>query len=503
VTSVPATVPAPRARGRVVGWLVVLAVVGAVVAIYVLDPFGSGSPSGAGAVDNEYPTSLATVEQHTISSQTSVSATLGYADASTISVPAGTAPASVTQAQQAVTTAQSQLSSAEATQSADQVSLEQARATLAADAAKQAVDCRGDNAAQAASAGGNGSGGSGSGACAADAQAVSTGQQAVTGDEAKVAADARQVSSAQTALASAQANLATAAASASAYGQGSTFTFLPAAGQVIRRGQALYGVNGAPVVLLYGATTPWRAFVPGMAPGRDVGELNANLEALGYGRDLGGTTFTSDTASAIGALQAARGLPRTGTLALGSVVFEPGPVRVTTVTPAVGSAVQAGPVLGITSLRRVVTIALDAAQQSSVAVGDPVVITLPDNSTTPGKVTKVGTVATAPSSSDQGGGGGGNPTIEVDVTPTHPAATGRLDQAPVQVSIITASARNALVVPVNALLALANGGYAVEVADASGHHLVAIELGLFDDADGSVQVTGDVRPGERVVIPGE
>jgi hypothetical protein len=179
-------------------------------------------------------------------------------------------------------------------------------------------------------------------------------------------------------------------------------------------------------------------------------------------------------------------------------------VRVTSVTPTLGSAVQAGPVLGITSTRRVVTIALDAAQQSSVAVGDPVVITLPDNSDTPGKVTFVGTVATTPSSSGQDNGGGGNttPTIEVDVTPTHPAATGRLDQAPVNVSIVTGSVRNALVVPVNALLALANGGYAVEVASGGGRHLVGVQLGLFDDADGLVQVTGSgLAPGQRVVVP--
>jgi multidrug efflux pump subunit AcrA (membrane-fusion protein) len=485
-----------------VGGLVTLLVVGAVVAILVLDPFGATSPSGAGAVDNAYPTSLAAIERHTISSRTSVSATLGYAGASTVSVPAGTAPTSVTQAQQAVTSAESQLVTAQATQSADRIALEQALATLAADTAKQAVDCGGDNAAQAVSAGGNGSSGSASGACAADAQAVATAQQAVTADEAKAAGDARQVAAAQTSLTSARTNLAIATASATAYGQGSTFTSLPETGQVIRRGQPLYGVNGAPVVLLYGSTTAWRAFVPGMPPGRDVAELNANLDALGDGRDLGGNVFTSATAAAIETFQAGRGLPRTGSLALGSVVFEPGPVRVTSVTPAAGSAVQAGPVLGITSLRRVVTIALDAAQQSSVAVGDPVVITLPDDSTTPGKVTSVGTVATTPSSSGADNGGGGSPTIEVDVSPTHPAATGRLDQAPVQVSIITASVRKAIVVPVNALLALAGGGYAVELADASGHHLVGVELGLFDDADGTVQVTGsDLSAGQRVVIP--
>ena len=165
----------------------------------------------------------------------------------------------------------------------------------------------------------------------------------------------------------------------------------------------------------------------------------------------------------------------------------------------------------VRSTVRRVTIALDASQQSELKVGDPVTITLPDNSTTPGKVSFVGSVATTPStpsSSDQGGGGGGGPstpTIEVDVTPTDPAATGHLDEAPVNVSITTASVKSAIVVPVNALLALASGGYAVEAVGAGGtHHLVGVQLGLFDDADGLVQITSaGLSPGRRVVVPGQ
>jgi hypothetical protein len=183
------------------------------------------------------------------------------------------------------------------------------------------------------------------------------------------------------------------------------------------------------------------------------------------------------------------------------VVFEPRAVRVTSVTPTEGSPVQSGPVLGITSTRRVVTIALDASQQTSIKVGDRVLITLPDNSTTPGHVSYVGTVATVPS--DNGGDGSSSPTIEVDVTAERPAATGRLDQAPVDVSITTASVSDVLAVPVNALVALANGGYAVEVVAASGaRRLIAVSIGLFDDAEGMVQVSGSaLSAGQRVVVP--
>ena len=179
----------------------------------------------------------------------------------------------------------------------------------------------------------------------------------------------------------------------------------------------------------------------------------------------------------------------TGELLLGSVVFEPGAVRVTSVTPTVGQTVMPGPVLAITSTARQVKVALDAAQQASVKVGDQVTITLPDNQTTPGRITYVSSVATSPSSS-KGGEEESAPTIEVDATPTDPAATGHLDQAPVNVSITTESINDVLVVPVDALLALAGGGYAVEVAEGGVHRLVAVTLGLFDDADGLVQVSG-------------
>jgi len=118
-----------------------------------------------------------------------------------------------------------------------------------------------------------------------------------------------------------------------------------------------------------------------MSAGADVAELNRNLR--GYGAPSS-DAFTAATTLAIERLQSENHVPATGKLPLGSVVFEPGAVRVTSVTPTAGSPVQAGPVLGISSTRRVVTIALDASQQTSIKVGDQVVITLPDNSTTPG-----------------------------------------------------------------------------------------------------------------------
>ena len=109
----------------------------------------------------------------------------------------------------------------------------------------------------------------------------------------------------------------------------------------------------------------------------------------------------------------------------------------------------------------------------------------------------MGTVATT-----SGSGGDTTATIPVQVTLTDPQAAGTLDQAPVTVNITTATARSALVVPVGALLAQSSGGYAVEVAGPGNtRHLVPVTTGIFDDADGLVQVTGALTPGQRVVVP--
>jgi peptidoglycan hydrolase-like protein with peptidoglycan-binding domain len=482
-----------------------------VVILIVTNPFGGPAKSGGGVGDNGTATSLTTVTRQSLSSQTQVSGTLGYAGSSSIRVPSGTAPSAVSQAQQSVTNAQGMLSTARASLATDDEALSGNQATLSAARAKEEVDCAGEGAAEAASANSspasseNGSpgGGGGSSSCSSDAQAVSGAQQNATGTAAKVTADRSQVSSAEKQLASAAASLATAKSSAAVYGQSSTFTKLPSVGQVLRRGESLYEINGQSVLLLYGSVFPTRAFVAGMSAGSDVAELNANLDALGYGQGLEGEEFGAATAAAIRAFQSAHGLSVTGELPLGSVVFEPGPVRVTSVTATVGQTVMPGPVLGITSTARRVKVALDAAQQASVKVGDEVTITLPNNQTTPGRITYVSSVATSPSGSGRGGGEEeGGPTIEVDITPTDPTATGHLDQAPVNVSITTESVQDALAVPIDALLALAGGGYAVEVIEGRLHRLEAVSLGLFDDADGLVQVSGQgVSAGQRVVVP--
>jgi hypothetical protein len=281
---------------------------------------------------------------------------------------------------------------------------------------------------------------------------------------------------------------------------GGTLTSLPQPGQVIRQGQVLYRVgNGSPVVLLYGSVPDWRAMPEGTT-GADVSQLNHDLVALGdAGRAevaaAGWDYYSPATAYGVQRLQEHLGVSfPPGSLPLGQAVFEPEAIRVTQVTGRLGGPVS-GPVLQATSDQQVVEIQLDVSQESQVKAGDTVTVTLPDGTTAPGVVSTVSPVATTAS-----GQNGPVTTVPVTVRLADPAAAGTLDQAPVTVNITTATARDALAVPVTALLARP-GGYVVEVAGpGSTRRYVPVTPGIFDDNAGVVQVTGNLAPGERAVV---
>jgi multidrug efflux pump subunit AcrA (membrane-fusion protein) len=279
---------------------------------------------------------------------------------------------------------------------------------------------------------------------------------------------------------------------------GGALTWLPPAGQVIGQGQVLYRVeNGTPVVLLYGTVPAWRTLDEGLT-GADVAQLNHDLVALGYvGRSdisaSGWDYFSAETAYGVQEMESRLGVSSPPpSLPLGSMVFEPRAIRVTRVLGSLGGP-AVGPVLAATSDQHVVTISLSTAQETEVAVGDLVSVTLPDGGSTPGTISSVGTVAS---------GTAGNATIQVTVTLTHPSAAGTLDQAPVTAYLTTATARDVLAVPVAALLARSPGGYVVEVdGPRNTRRYVPVTPGIFDDNSGLVQVTGALTPGERLVVP--
>jgi len=271
-----------------------------------------------------------------------------------------------------------------------------------------------------------------------------------------------------------------------------TYTKLPEDGEKVACGHVLYRVDDEPVLLLCGSTPAYRSLSVGDS-GRDVAELNANL-------GLSSDSFTSATASALKTLRSELGEKQTASLDLGQAVFLPGAVRIVKVSGELAGPARPGAaVLEATSDTPEVQVALDPSQQDEVKKGDRARITLPDNRSVTASVSRVGSVAQAPAGQKDDAGAA---TIPVYVSLDDPKDARGLDQASVQVQITTKGVQRALSVPVTAIVGKAGGGFAVEaVRDGGRRELVAVKLGLFDTAGGRVQVKGDLREGDRVVVP--
>jgi peptidoglycan hydrolase-like protein with peptidoglycan-binding domain len=285
-------------------------------------------------------------------------------------------------------------------------------------------------------------------------------------------------------------------------------TGLPAEGATVTRGHTLYLVGNKPVTLFYGSLPLYRTLAPGISDGPDVTQLEHNLDALGYGDNLTvDDHFSPETTDAVKAWQADRGLEQTGTVDAEQIVFAGHAVRVGEHKAAVGDRLNAGmPVAAISSTTRVATVDLAADIAGIAHVNDSVGVELPDGSTVKGTIIEVGKVATAAGSSGSSGSGSSSSssgaTITVTIRVDDPRAIRTLDQAPVKVDFVKERKRGVLAVPVTALVALAEGGYAVEVSDASTNtsHLVKVRTGLF--AGGQVEVSGSgLQQGQRVVVP--
>jgi peptidoglycan hydrolase-like protein with peptidoglycan-binding domain len=270
-------------------------------------------------------------------------------------------------------------------------------------------------------------------------------------------------------------------------------------GQVVRQGQSLYEVDGKPILLLYGKRPVWRAFSPGMTNGPDVRQLQAALRALGHGPELTvDQHFSTATYRAIRRWQAASGLPVTGTVPLGQVVFLPQAIRITGHSVELGATVQPGsPVETATTDKRVVIVQLAPADLPTTRVGDSVTVSLPDGHTQrPGRIIAVGAVATttgSPSSSgsgsESGSGSSDQPTAQVTIE-VDGAVQGFLEQAQVQVFITAEQHRAVLAVPVVSLRALPSGQYEVVVVDGGVTRHVPVTVGLFDDIARLAEVSG-------------
>lgn len=514
---------------------------GAVAGIVALAATGNNNDGAAASSTENTSTAAAAVVRTTLTTSVQEGGSIGFGGSYTIAAPSGTSAQELAEAQLSVTKDQQSLSADEQAETdastadgqavaAAQTSVSANQSTSVSDETQKAQDCAGS--------------GASSPACSSDTQKVDQDQNQLTQAQQQLASaqnsatrdhdqNQAKVLSDQTALQGDEAALALAQQNAT--NPGTTYTALPNVGDVINEDQSVYSVNDQPVPLLYGSVTAYRAFSVGMSDGSDVGELTADLIALGFGSGLSQSNhYSSATAAAVERWQRGLGLPATGEILLGEVVFEPGPIRVTSVMPSVGSAVGGGgggsagsgggggTVLTATSTTPIVTVDLDVSQEYLVKPGDAVTVVLPDGtSSVGGHIGTVGNVATCPSGGETGsgtgaqtgsssaststcssGGSGTNsgPTVPVTITLDSTPAGSTLDQAPVNVDITTQTASNVLAVPVNALLALQGGGYGVQVVTGGTSHLVGVTTGIY--SNNMVQVGGSgISAGMRVEVP--
>ncbi|MFB9184940.1 peptidoglycan-binding protein [Dactylosporangium sucinum] len=273
-------------------------------------------------------------------------------------------------------------------------------------------------------------------------------------------------------------------------------TRMPLAGDRVTRGQAVYRVDDTPVVLLYGDVAAYRPLAPGVT-GADVRQLESNLAALGHGGFTPDARYSASTAAAVRRWQRDLGLPQTGVVELGRVLFAPGEIRVAALTAGVNRSTGGGDeVLRYTGTDRRIVVLLDVSKQRLARAGVAVGVRLPDGRAVAGRVERVSTVVEQPSGPDAPP----ETRIETVVALADPATAAGLEAAVVTVVFTAADRRDVLTVPVAALVALAEGGYGVEVVDGATTHYVRVEPGLF--AGGRVEVTGDgLREGLTVGMP--
>ena len=272
-----------------------------------------------------------------------------------------------------------------------------------------------------------------------------------------------------------------------------TVTGLPATGTTVTRGKPVYRLDNRPVILVYGSLPAYRDLHPGVE-GADVRQFERNLRALGHDGFTVDDEYTRATAAAVEDWQDDAGLRATGTVTTDQIRYAAGAVRVDSHRVEPGAVVQPGAaILRTTGTAMVATVPLDVDDQRLARRGAAVEVSLPDGATTAGRITAVETVV-------EPGQGNEEDTTRLEVTVAFAEAPRSLDGAAVSVAFTAARRAGVLVVPVPALLALAEGGYGLEVVEAGGSRIVAVRTGLF--ADGKVEISGaGLRAGTKVGMP--
>ncbi len=268
-----------------------------------------------------------------------------------------------------------------------------------------------------------------------------------------------------------------------------TVTWVPEEESILEPGTALYRIDDRPTYWAHGDVPMYRELSSGKE-GADVEQLQRFLQEEGYldtEAELDGD-YGSATRRAVKAWQDDHDLDDTGRIDAGQLLFLPyEAIRVAT-APRIGDTAQGG-VLEVTEPDLFVSATING-RKKKVFEGTPNI----EVETAAGN-RYAATVESIEARQSQDPFGGQEYLVRLKLDSTNGEKPGE-----VTVEVIDVLAEDVLAVPARALLALVEGGYAVERVGADGAaSYVAVEIGEF--ADGWVEVTGDLSAGDTVVVP--
>jgi peptidoglycan hydrolase-like protein with peptidoglycan-binding domain len=268
------------------------------------------------------------------------------------------------------------------------------------------------------------------------------------------------------------------------------------AGTPIEQGTTLALLNGIAVQAVTDLSNVSQPILEAIADG-DTERLENLLVFFGF--DPSGTLVVDDqadlaTVAAIVAWQKSTGLQPTGAGAAAYYVEVPAGLTVSTVHAAANTPL-AGGILLATATAPTLVVSMDVVvdEIDNFTIGQVVEIELTDDSVLTARVAVIADVATEAATVDA--------VATVAVAIALEDAPEEVVLGPVTVRVETGRVSDAVLVPTRALVSLQEGGFAVSVERTDGtDELVGIELGAFDD--GLVEVlSGDVSPGDEVVVP--
>jgi len=268
-------------------------------------------------------------------------------------------------------------------------------------------------------------------------------------------------------------------------------------GTIVRAGDPVIWVNTRPLFFAEGTLPLYRELHrgtirrPGVKAhplsGDDVSQLQRFLIAGGFdddGRLEEDGVFGKETERAVKAWQKANDLDQTGRITGAHLVFSPTDVRINS-EPRVGDKFDG---VRVTAPTQEIVVHTGRRDSRYLKKGAPVRIEYGTDESADGTVAKTEEVHDPDS---------GQTVLKATSTPSRSLPS---DLAAATVVGTGVGVEDALTVPVRALVALSEGGYAVEVETATGTtELRTVEVG--EILEGFAVVVGDVSDGDRVVVP--